>query len=135
CYFEAGGRMISINDAILLTYPNQLLGGSTITYNAGFTRRSVTAGISAINPGVQGDCPLTSEINEISVCGTTNDAVTLDTAEPGKEITIINNGAQTLEIFPASGDDLGAGVNTATTLIAGANITFVSYNYVNWEIK
>ena len=27
--------MISTNDAILLTYPNQLLGSSTITYNSG----------------------------------------------------------------------------------------------------
>jgi len=31
CYFEAGGRMISNNDANFLTYPNQLLGGSTLT--------------------------------------------------------------------------------------------------------
>ncbi len=106
-----------------------------VTVSSGLVKRSVTATITAVNPGTQGDGPLTSDINEISVCGTASDAVTLPSAVAGMEIFIINNGAQTLEIWPASGDDLGAGVNTATTLVVGANITFVAYNATNWEVK
>jgi hypothetical protein len=49
-------------------------------------------------------------------------------------ITIINNGAQTLRIYPASGDNLGAGVNTATTLAAGSNVSYVAYDATNWEV-
>ena len=101
----------------------------------GLIKRSVTAGITAVNPGGQGDGALTTDINEVSTCGAGSDAVTLPTAVAGLEIFIINNGAQILEIWPANGDNLGAGVNTATTLAAGANVTFISYNSTNWEIK
>ncbi len=101
----------------------------------GLVKRSVTAGITAVNPGGQGDGALTSDINEVSVVGADNDAVTLPTAVAGYEVFIANNGANTLEIFPAAGDNLGAGVNTATTLISGANITFVAFDATNWETK
>ncbi|KKM05684.1 hypothetical protein LCGC14_1751560, partial [marine sediment metagenome] len=107
---------------------------ATITATTFFIH-SVTATITATNPGVQGDSPLTTEINEISVVGADNDAVTLPSAVTGYEVFIINNGANTLEIFPASNDNLGAGVDAATTLIAGANITFVAFNNTDWETK
>lgn len=113
------------------------IGGSAIThvYLTGHTVRSVTAGITAGTTQSQGQIPLTSDINEISTCANANDVVTLPTAIAGMEITIINNGAQTLQIFPASSDNLGAGVDTSTTLAAGANVTFVSYDATNWEVK
>ena len=101
----------------------------------GLVKRSVTATITAVNPGGQGDGALITDINEVSVVGAENDAVTLPAAVAGLEIFIINNGANILEIWPATDDDLGAGANTATTLAAGANVTFINYNSVNWEIK
>jgi len=101
----------------------------------GTVKRSVTAGITAVNPGAQGDGVLVNDINEVSTVGTASDAITLPAAVAGMEIFIINNGANTLEIWPNTDDDLGAGVNTATTLAAGSNVTFVAYNGVNWEIK
>uniref|UniRef100_A0A6H1ZTI9 Putative tail protein n=1 Tax=viral metagenome TaxID=1070528 RepID=A0A6H1ZTI9_9ZZZZ len=134
----------SVTDAELL-YVNTLSSNAQDQLNlkaplasptfTGLVKRSVTATITAATPGGQGDGALTSDINEISVCGTASDAVTLPTAVAGLEIFIINNGAQILEIWPATGDDLGAGVNTATTLAAAANITFCSYNATNWEMK
>lgn len=108
------------------------LGTITIT---GAIKHSVTATITAVTPGAQGDGLLTTEINEVSAVANANDAVTLPNAIAGLEVFIINNGANTLEIWPYTGDDLGAGVNTATTLAAGSNVTFVAYNATNWEIK
>ena len=104
---------------------------------SGFLVSTVTAGITAANPGGQGDGALTTQINEVSTCGTASDAVTLPAAPAAGsiEVTIINNGAETLEIWPATDDNLGAGANTATTLAAGANVTFVNYDATNWEIK
>jgi hypothetical protein len=96
---------------------------------------SVAATLTAATPGIQGDAQLSKEVNEVSTVTNTNDAVTLPNAAVGREIFIINNGANTLEIWPASGDNLGAGVNTATTLISGANITFIAYDTTNWEVK
>jgi len=111
------------------------LYGGSITIAGGFIVKSTTATITASTTQTQGQQPLTTDINEISTVGNANDAVTLMTAVAGLEIFIINNGSNTLQIFPASSDDLGAGVNSSTTLAAGSNVTFVSYNTTNWEIK
>lgn len=62
-----------------------------------------------------------------------NDTVTLPTAVTGLRIVVINNGANTLRIFPASGDNLGAGVDTATTLASGSNVVYQAYDATNWE--
>lgn len=106
---------------------------TTIVSAGTFVQAGVSAGIVATNPGVQGDNPLTREINEVSTVGAPNDAVTAPAAVAGRRITIINNGANTLEIWPAVGDNLGAGLNTAVTLAAGTNVTYVAYNDTNWE--
>jgi hypothetical protein len=103
-----------------------ILGATT------FLQSGVSAGVTASSPGVQGDSPITKQITEVSVCGTTNDAVTAPAAVAGREFTVINHGAQTLEIWPASGDNLGAGVNTAVTLAAGGIATYVAYDTTNW---
>lgn len=92
-----------------------------------------TAGITASTTQTQGQGALTSEINEVSTCANANDTVTLPSAVAGVRCVVINNGAQTLQIFPASGDNLGAGVNTATTLAAGSNVHYVAYDGTNWE--
>lgn len=98
-----------------------------------FVDRSITAGITATNPGAQGDSPLTTEINEVSTVGTADDAVTLPAAVAGRKVIIINNGANQLEIWPASGDNAGGGVDTAVTLAAGSNVQYVAYDATNWE--
>lgn len=95
--------------------------------------RAVAAGITASTTQTQGQQALTNDINEISVCANTNDTVTLPVALAGRHCTVINNGAQTLKIFPASGDDLGLGVNTSTTIIAGTRVFYVAYDSTNWK--
>lgn len=99
----------------------------------GFIHRSVSAGITASVTQTQGQQPLTADINEVSTVGNASDVVTLPTAVAGMSIRIINNGANTLQIFPASSDNLGAGVDTSTTLAAGSNVTFEAYDATNWE--
>jgi hypothetical protein len=98
----------------------------------GLLRRSVTAGITAHVGSSQGDGPLTTDINQISTCANAGDAVTLPTAAAGLTVTIINNGAEACDVFPATDDDLGAGANTAASLAAAANITYVAYDATNW---
>jgi len=93
----------------------------------------VTSGITASTTQTQGQQPLTSTINEISTVANANDTVTLPTAKIGLTAVIINNGANTLKIFPASSDNLGAGVDTSTTLASGSNVTYRAYDITNWE--
>lgn len=129
--------MSSINGT---TYTEYVIGAHVATsYTAptftGLTKKSVTTGITADVGSAQGGSPLTTDINEVSTVGTTGDSVTLPTAVAGLEVTIINNGANACDVFPASGDNLGAGLNTAASLAAGTNITYVAYDATNWEVK
>lgn len=94
--------------------------------------RTATSGITASTTQTQGQGPLITEINEVSVVANVNDTVTLPTASPGRRCVVINNGANTLQIFPASGDDLGAGVDTATTLATGSVLRLDAYDATNW---
>jgi len=95
--------------------------------------RDVNAGIIAEVTQTQGWGALTAEVNEVSTVANANDTVTLPTALAGLRIVIINNGANTLKIFPASGDNLGAGVDTSTTLASGSNVVYQAYDATNWE--
>lgn len=90
------------------------------------------SGITASTTQTQGQGALTKEINEVSVVANPNDTVTLPDNVAFTEVTIINNGASALRIFPASGDDLGNGVNIAAILLAGSTVKFISYDTTNW---
>jgi hypothetical protein len=100
--------------------------------NVGTLERRVDAGITASTTQTQGQGPLTDDINEVATVANANDTVTLPTAVAGRKVMVINNGANTLQIFPASGDDLGAGVNTATTIATTEFAEFTAYDATNW---
>ena len=108
-------------------------GGNLSMGNDRLISRDVNAGLTASITQTQGQGALTAEINEVATVTNVNDTVTLPTASAGLIITVINNGANTLKIFPALGDNLGAGVDISTTLAAGSNVTYVAYDATNWE--
>lgn len=95
---------------------------------------TTTAGITASTTQSQGQGALTTNVNEVATVANANDTVTLPAAVANARVVVINNGANTLQIFPASGDNLGAGVDTSTTLASGSNVVFVAYNSTNWEV-
>jgi len=92
-----------------------------------------SATLTASTTQTQGQEPLVSTINEVSVVANANDTVTLPSALAGSCVRIINNGANTLRIFPASGDDAGAGVDTQVTLASGSNVHYCAYDATTWE--
>jgi hypothetical protein len=71
--------------------------------------------------------------NIVTVCANVGDAVTMPEAVLGRLVRIINNGANACDVFPAVGDNLGAGANTAVSLAAGANIGYFAYDTTNWS--
>jgi len=92
---------------------------------------SITASVTQ----TQGNGALTNVFNKVDTVANDNDTVTLPTAVAGLEIFVENRGANTLQIFPASGDDLGNGLNIATTLEVGASIKFFTYDTTNWLVE
>lgn len=102
---------------------------------SGQIHNSSTAGVTAGTTQTQaGGTALTTDFIEVSTVANANDAVTLPTAIAGTSVTIVNNGANTLKIFPAASDNLGLGVDTSTTLAAGVNVKYYAYDATNWEL-
>ena len=62
----------------------------------------------------------------------TND-VTLPTAVAGIETTLINNCGATIDVFPASGDNAGAGVDTATTIATAKTQKYFALDDTTWQ--
>ena len=105
-------------------------GGLTAT---GLIHRASVAGITASPTQTQGQQPLTGEINQISTVTTAGDVVTLPPAVAGERVTVINDGANSLQIFPASGDAIsGSAVDLAVTIAAGTAYSFTSYDATTW---
>lgn len=101
----------------------------------GFVQTSVAAGLTASTNQTQGQGALTSAINEFSTVANDGDATTLPLAVGGRPITVINRGDNKLQIFPASGDNLGAGVDLSATLDHLEVATFVALDSTNWQVS
>jgi len=104
---------------------------------AGLMPNSLEAGITAEPAGIQGNVPLTKAVNEVSVCATSGDSVTLYSgivAGIAFKQTIINNGAAPLGIFPALGHNCGAGANAKITVGPNSITRATSYDGTNWKV-
>lgn len=129
--FTIGSTIIT--DGVITDSTGLQIASNLTMGNDFLIARDVNAGITASTTQSQGNGALTAEINEISVVGSADDTVTLITAVAGLKIVIINNGANQLQIFPASSDDLGQGSDNPVSIAAGSNITFASFDATNWE--
>lgn len=85
-------------------------------------------GITADVGSVQGGYPLTHTFNVIATSANAGDAVTLPASFKAGTLVFIKNSAaaNSIDVFPALGDDLGAGANTAAALAAGATICYIA---------
>lgn len=89
--------------------------GLGLSFNAGgFPLSSVSNGLTAHAGGGQGSAlPLVSSLNRITTVATVGDSVALPASVAGLSITVINNGANTMQVFGAGTDTIN-GVATAT---------------------
>ena len=73
---------------------------------SGILQHSVTVGQTANTGSVQGNNPITTEFYEIATCANAGDSCTLPAAKAGQLVIIVNNGANSADVFPASGDKI-----------------------------
>lgn len=78
---------------------------------------------------------LTSEMNFVETVANENDAVKLQSVSNGIQQTVINDGDNSLQIFPFLGDNLGNGVNQSMHLEPHEEITFWGKDSTNWHIR
>jgi Pectate lyase superfamily protein len=94
---------------------------------------TATKGITASTTQAQGQQPLTTTTNVVSTVANTDDVVTLPDALTGLLCEIRNDGANQLQIFPASGDKIDGGAqNASATLAAGATVTYRAVDATEW---
>lgn len=117
--FTAGGvesvRFAELSSQIIQTNSNQV---------------GLTASVTQTQAG---GLALLSSYNEIATVATTGDALTAFAVVAGTRLIVINNGANNLQLFPAVGDDIGAGVDTAITIAAGDIGIFIGRDATNWD--
>ena len=100
----------------------------------GLMKRSVTVGQTANTGSVQGGNPIVSAFYEIATCANAGDAVTLPSAVAGQQVIIANNGANSADVFPASGDKIdGGSANAANALAAGSNRLYICQDATDWD--
>jgi len=100
----------------------------------GFRQGSVSAALTASTTQSQvGGLALVSEVNNVSTVANANDTVVLPTAVAGREVVVRNSGANVLRIYPASGDDLGNGVNTLATIAVGKVVRYIALDATTWK--
>lgn len=112
----------------------QLVGGTTKF--AAPVILSIESGITAFATGGQASArQLTAEVNVLSVVATIADSVKLpelSTNLIGAHIVIVNNGANSVNVFPTLGQDASGGVNTAVAVAAAARAEFVASSATVW---
>lgn len=95
--------------------------------------------VASVTQTQAGGLVLTSSYNEVATVATTGDALTLQgpptlASVTAKHIVVVNNGANDLQLFPALGDDLGAGVNASITVVAGDICILLGRDGTNWDV-
>ena len=99
------------------------------------THKSFETDITASTTQTQGNGSLTAGINVIQTVATAGDTITLPTAVEGLEVSIMNNGSNTVQIFPATSDDLGNGVDESTELETKESIEFLAATPPRWYLR
>lgn len=84
-------------------------------------------GLTADIGSAQGDGVITSSYNVYSTVATAGDAATLPAVfDINSLIYIKNDGAESMDVFPALGDNAGAGADTAVAIASGESKTFIA---------
>jgi hypothetical protein len=131
-----------------LTYPTSdgTAGQAIVTDGAGVLGWAknlfdVEAGITASTTQTQaGGYALTKSFNEIATVANDGDAVTMPSASAAEYVRIVNNGANDLQVFPASGDgfngesvDASITIKPETTGGNGTHSVFWAKDGTTWE--
>ncbi len=85
--------------------------------------------------GQAGATAITSRLARFTTVASGNDSGILPAAIAGDIIRVANAGANSLDVFPAVGEEInGLGVNNPQFLFGSTGVTFRSYSTGKWEI-
>jgi hypothetical protein len=104
-------------------YSDGLATGYASGVGGGFQTFSAQPNITAHAGGGQGSAVLLTAMNcFLSTVASAGDSVVLPPAQPGMQVTVINQTATSANVFPSSGQSINAlAVNTAFAVVGGAS--------------
>ena len=94
-------------------------------------------GLTALAGGGQsGATKLSATVNRVTTVATSADSVMLPAASAGLRVTAINAGANSMNVYPSTGDAINA-LSANTALAVASNSTTIFYCAVNgtWNAK
>jgi hypothetical protein len=75
-------------------------------------------------------------LNRFSTVGTAGDSASLPPATQGRIVGVKNGGANSMNVFPASGQQINAlGADTAFALAAGKSALFICFSPGLWDVN
>jgi hypothetical protein len=103
----------------------------------GLPRHLATNAITAFATGGQTNATaLTSTINRVTTCATAHDSVKLPTSVAGMIISVVNDGATALDVYPVTGDLIGTlAANVPVTIPVGRESIFSCAVAGTWSEK
>ena len=105
-------------------------------YAGSYETTSITTAITAHAGGLQTSAvPLTSMMNVVSVCASTNDSVLLPVAVPGMQIILINNGVSACAVYPQSGSNMNGSLNALFSVVVATPGIFYATTATSWWTK
>ena len=104
-----------------------------VEFPPAFSLFGSTTDITASTTQTQGQQPLVTSTNRVSTVANDNDVVTLPLARKGRFVEVVNNGVNVLQVFPASGDDAGPGVDQPLFVEANEALNLTAYSNTVWS--
>lgn len=121
--------LMNSSDVVQFTIDN-------VTASSGSGATTGTSGITAFAGGGQASATaLPSDINQVATVATAGDSVKLPAATPGKQVVVINDGANSCDIFPQSGefiDDFAVNIQYPLAITA-KNVRFICAVAGKWK--
>lgn len=92
-------------------------------------------GVTAVAGGGQSAKPnITATVTRVTTVATANDSLTLPSAAPGLRYKVINKGANSMNVFPFTGDAINAlSANAAFALAATKSVEFLCVGPGIWD--
>lgn len=126
-------EFVNADNSDLVMMSMKLNGTGQVTFGGPILRSTATA-LTATGT-VQADAlALTKELNFVTTAAA-GTGVKLPTAIAGMQITVVNRGANTLNVYPETGAQIDAlGTNVATTVASNAENVLVASTATQWFI-
>lgn len=87
---------------------------------------SAANGLTALAGGAQAGTAVSTMIARFTTVVTAADSAQLPTAQVGLELTVINSGANSMNVFPQTGETINAlAANAALAIAVGKTATFI----------